>query len=189
MGLGMVILKDPYLAGVIEKQAPYIIRKGAADLGKRSLEGSRSAAVLYVHATFHLLGQQGIAWLIDSGIEKSRNFADFVKSRPDMLLLVEPHSNIILYRLIPEKLRSRLESNSLSYDDELLINEWNKRIQRTQRNNGHTFVSRTSIPRIVDGQEIQTVALRTVLANPLTTEDDLQMVLEDQIEIAMHLND
>lgn len=188
MGIGMVMLKDPFLADVIEKQAPYIIRKGAADLGKRSLEGSRSAAVLYVHATFHLLGQEGIAWLIDSGIDKSQKFAEMIKTQQNMQLLVEPHSNIILYRLIPEELQIRAVNNTLSYEDEVLVNEWNKEIQRTQRNNGHTFVSRTSIPRTVDGQEIKTVALRVVLANPLTSENDLQMVLEDQTEIASQMS-
>jgi glutamate decarboxylase len=41
LGIGMLFLRDPALAASIEKHAQYTSRAGSADLGKRSLEGSR----------------------------------------------------------------------------------------------------------------------------------------------------
>ena len=55
MGLGMVLLRDPQSAKVIERNAQYIIRSGSHDLGKRALEGSRPAMALYLHASLSIL--------------------------------------------------------------------------------------------------------------------------------------
>ena len=64
------------------------------------------------------------------------------------------------------------------------MNELNIRLQEAQRLKGKTFVSRTTIrsplPRH-GGAHV--VALRVVIANPLTYEKDVDHVLEDQREI------
>ena len=67
MGVGMVLLRNPALAQVVEKSARYIVRRGSADLGRRALEGSRPASSLFVHAALSILGREGYEFLIDEG--------------------------------------------------------------------------------------------------------------------------
>ena len=54
-------------------------------------------------------------------------------------------------------------------------------LQKHQREAGRTFVSRTRLRTTRYGEEI--TVLRSVLANPLTTDDILTSVLTEQCEI------
>ena len=63
MGTGMVFMKDPYLIRSIRKSAKYIIRKESFDLGKFTLQGSRPATALYLHANLEILGRRGFQLL------------------------------------------------------------------------------------------------------------------------------
>jgi len=38
------------------------------------------------------------------------------------------------------------------------------------------------------GKEIPVIAMRAVIANPLTTEEDIEAVLNDQIQIASEIS-
>jgi glutamate decarboxylase len=62
--------------------------------------------------------------------------------------------------------------------DELTVS-----IQKQQREAGKSFVSRTRIEiEAYDNQPI--TVFRVVLANPLTTEQDLEAILAEQVELA-----
>ena len=187
MGMGMVILRDPTLASHIETNAPYAVREKSTDLGKRTLEGSRPAMVLFLQAALHLLGQRGYGYLIDDGIHKAQYLASLIRSSPEFELLVEPELNLVLYRYIPEPLRKRLAVKGLSQDDQTFINEFNQSLQVLQYHSGRTFVSRTTLRTTLHEVGIPLVALRAVLANPLTTEQDICTVLDDQRAIAAQL--
>jgi glutamate decarboxylase len=56
MGLGILLLKSPEDILSVAKTANYVIRKESPDLGKFTLEGSRPANILYLHACLNLLG-------------------------------------------------------------------------------------------------------------------------------------
>lgn len=183
MGVGMVLLRDPALARVVEKSARYIVRRGSADLGRRALEGSRPASSLFVHAALSILGREGYEFLIDEGIRKARYMANLLAARPEFELLARPQTNILLYRVLPPHLRG---VETLTAAQEAEVDDFNVRLQRTQRRAGRTFVSRTSLP--CPRTRAQRVALRAVLANPLTRETDILAVLADQLSIAETLN-
>jgi putative pyridoxal-dependent aspartate 1-decarboxylase len=184
MGIGTVLLRDPYLAGQIEKKARYIVRPGSFDLGRRSLEGSRPGMVLLLHAALHLIGRRGYEILIDEGIGRAEYLARAIAARPEFELLVQPAMNIVVYRYLPRQYRTRRVSRNLSEQDQAVINEVNVSLQREQRRAGATFVSRTSLDWTMHGHTVPLVALRAVLANPLTTQRDIDAVLEDQIRLA-----
>src|SRR5262249_13575625 len=95
---GMVLFRDPHHARVIERNAQYLSRPGSADLGKRSLEGSRPGMSLYLHAALRLIGRAGYATLVDENVRKARRLAELIRERPDFELLMEPDSNLVLYR-------------------------------------------------------------------------------------------
>jgi glutamate decarboxylase len=187
MGMGMVLLKDPRAAASIEKQAPYIIRANSPDLGRRSLEGSRPAAVLYLHAALRLLGREGYARLIDEGIRKTRYLADTLRARPEFELMAEPDMNILNYRYVPVALREQVRQGELGTTEDECLSRFNERLQEAQSSAGRTFVSRTTLRHTRYGQDRPLAVLRVVLANPLTTERHIDAVLDDQVRIASEL--
>jgi putative pyridoxal-dependent aspartate 1-decarboxylase len=187
MGIGIVLLLDPHKASFIEKQARYIVRPGSYDLGKRSLEGSRPGMALFLHAALNLVGRRGYEFLVVESIRKAQYMADLIRARPEFELLTEPEINIFTYRYIPEALREKAKERDLTDADNHEINEFNVGLQKAQREAGRTFVSRTMWNTSQYGLDLPIVALRVVIANPLTTEADIDVVLNDQMEIAASL--
>jgi glutamate decarboxylase len=152
-------------------------------LGRRTLEGSRAAVSLFLHAALHIIGCQGYEYLIDKSIRETQYMARLIKSRPEFELLVEPEMNILLYRYIPAHLRSKAERGELTASDNEVIGQANKEIQRIQRRAGKSFVSRTTINMTNGDDLLPVIALRVVIANPGTTEEDIASVLKEQAVI------
>lgn len=188
MGIGMIFFRDPYLASSIEKQASYTMRKGSFDLGKRALEGSRPGMALLLHAGLKLIGLKGYEFLIDEGIRKTQYMAACISAMPEFELLAEPDTNLLIYRYIPEQWRGLAAKKALTDIDNEIINNVNEALQKNQRQIGHTFISRTIKKNINFGNDNPVVAMRAVIANPLTTEEDIQAVLNDQIQIAAKIS-
>jgi len=187
MGIGMVFFRNPHLAKAIEKSASYTIRNGSLDLGKRSLEGSRPGMALFLHAGLHLIGVEGYEFLIDEGLRKTQYMAERIRAIPEFELIAEPDINLLTYQYIPEPFRERVAHKQLTESDYHVISQFNERLQKVQRQAGLTFISRTVKTIRHFDQEITIVALRAVLANPLTSETDIDAVLEDQLQIAASL--
>jgi glutamate decarboxylase len=188
MGIGMVLVRNPHMAKEIEKYAPYTVRKDSIDLGKRSLEGSRPGTAIFLHSALNTIGQKGYEFLIDEGIRKAHYMANSIRNLPEFELLIEPEINIILYRYIPEYWRQINFNEQLSESENQFINQFNKHLQETQNQAGRTFVSRTTLEKSSYESKIPIIALRAVIANPLTTESDIDAVLNDQIKIAAKLS-
>ena len=66
-----------------------------------------------------------------------------------------------------------------------MLDQVNRLIQKAQREHGKSFVSRTRLRVPPNSQKTVTV-MRVVLANPLTTDEILAAVLEEQTEIVLH---
>lgn len=185
MGAGMVLFKDPETLSSIEHHAAYIIRRGSRDLGSRTLEGSRPGMAMLVHAGLSIIGRKGYEILIDQGIERARRFARRIDAHPDFELVSEPELNILTYRYVPAWVQQALAR--ASDEQAARINELLDKIietmQKRQREAGKTFVSRTRLaPGRYHGTTI--TVFRVVMANPLTTEEILTAVLDEQCEIA-----
>jgi len=184
MGAGMVVFRDPRTLSAIEHHAEYIIRKGSKDLGSRTLEGSRPGMAMLVHAGYHIIGRKGYEILIDRNIERAKGFAELIDAHPDFELVAKPTLNILAYRYIPAAIQQILiegDSEKRQAINEVL-DRITKQIQKTQRANGKSFVSRTRLsPPRYQGDTI--TVFRVVLANPLTTEETLAAVLEEQTNL------
>jgi glutamate decarboxylase len=185
MGAGMVLFKDPTALSAIEHHAAYILRHGSKDLGSHTLEGSRPGKSMLVHAGLSIIGRKGYELLIDIGIERARHFADRIGQLDDFELTSEPELNILTYRYAPLAVRQLLAgmSSERKCQANKLFDQINRLIQKSQREAGKTFVSRTRLRSKDYGTKVITV-LRVVLANPLTTAEILQAVLDEQLEIA-----
>lgn len=185
MGAGMVLFKDPDAMRSVEHHAQYILRKGSKDLGSHTLEGSRSGMAMLVYAAMHIISRPGYELLIDQSIEKARYFADLIQKQEDFELVSEPELCLLTYRYLPPDIRKALEKAQGAQKEKLneLINQLTQFIQKRQRETGKSFVSRTTL-NPEQWQRMSTIVFRVVLANPLTTTDIFDSVLNEQREIA-----
>lgn len=182
MGIGIILFKDPTTASKIEKQSEYIIRKTSIDLGKRSVEGSRPFNSLYLQAGFKLIGRQNYGALIDKGIENAKMMATFIEEQDDFELLTVPETNIFLYRYIPKAFRNK----EILKEDNVYLNDYNKRLQTLQKERGNTFVSYTTLT-LQKYEYDSVVGLRVVLANPLVKMKHIKAIIKEQRAIASEL--
>lgn len=185
MGAGMVLFKDPTAMHSIEHHAEYILRKGSKDLGSHTLEGSRSGMAMLVYSSMHIISRPGYELLINESIKKAHYFAELIKKQDDFELISEPELCLLTYRYIPKDTQRALR---LAGADELktlhqYLNELTQFIQKSQRENGRSFVSRTRLTP-EQWQRMETIVLRVVLANPLTTIEILHSIIEEQRAIA-----
>ena len=185
MGAGMVLFKDAHSTDVIEHHAEYILRKGSKDLGSHTLEGSRPGMSMLVYACLKVMGRTGYQMLIDRSMDTAKYFAELIKQQPDFELVSEPELCLLTYRYVPKVVKEYMAT--CAADEKQIINELlndlTKFIQKKQRESGKSFVSRTRLtPKAHNGQTI--TVFRCVLANPLTTKEILQDIIQEQREIA-----
>jgi glutamate decarboxylase len=185
MGAGLVVFRDPALASAVEHHAQYIIRKGSRDLGSTTLEGSRPGMSMLIQSGLKILAREGYEILIDQGIEKARIFAAMIDDQSDFELITRPELNILTYRYCPESVQQALELATPAQSEKLntCLNRITKFIQKTQRERGKAFVSRTRLEP-ARHEHFPCIVFRVVLANPLTTSDILADILAEQRELA-----
>lgn len=189
MGAGMVVFKHPSAAHAIEHHAEYILRKGSKDLGSQTLEGSRPGMAMLVHACLQVIGRKGYEILINRSLEKARYFAGLIDLHADFELITAPELCLLTYRYVPATVQRAMQQARAAGDWERLLkfndllSGLTKFIQKRQREEGRSFVSRTRLkPEHYQRQD--TVVFRVVLANPLTTDQILHDVLAEQVELA-----
>lgn len=185
MGAGMVLFKDPLAMQSIEHHAQYILRKGSKDLGAHTLEGSRSGMAMLVYSSLHIISRPGYELLIDQSIDKARYFAELISNQADFELISEPELCILTYRYAPSDTKQALALANPEQKQQLLelLNSLTEFIQKSQRENGRSFVSRTQLTP-AKWENYPTIVFRVVLANPLTTHEILNSVIDEQRTIA-----
>ncbi len=189
MGCGLVVFKDPAKLKAVEHHAQYVIRQGSKDLGSNTLEGSRPGMAMLVHSGLKIIAREGYEILIDQGINKAKALAEILENDPSFEIISYPELNIVTYRFCPQIAKNALQQ-ALEMGDEIKVDKINgvldritKHIQKSQREKGLSFVSRTRLePKKYFSRPC--VVFRVVLANPLTTLDILKDILAEQREIA-----
>jgi putative pyridoxal-dependent aspartate 1-decarboxylase len=185
IGLSVLLLRNPHAARAIEKSTDYILRDGSDDLGRYSVEGSRPGTSLFVHAALHIIGRRGYESFVDDSIVRAAFMAAQLRRREEFELLAEPETNMVVYRYVPPHLEGHRAEGETSTCPQHALNLFNTALQQQQLRVSRTLVSRTVLRHLRYGEPV--VALRAVLANPLTTEEDVCALLDDQTEIARAL--
>ncbi|RDV24208.1 putative pyridoxal-dependent aspartate 1-decarboxylase [Alteromonas aestuariivivens] len=185
MGAGMALFKNPEDANTVRHHAQYILREGSKDLGATTLEGSRNGMAMMVYSSLHIFGRRGYELLINQSIEKAKAFAHMIERHPDFELITSPTLSILTYRVCPQAIQEKLRTASKEERhqinqkvDRLVVN-----VQKLQREAGKSFVSRTRLETPQHPDRPVTV-FRVVLANPLTSHNDLAAILAEQHLIA-----
>ncbi|MEE3662024.1 aminotransferase class V-fold PLP-dependent enzyme [Brenneria sp. g21c3] len=182
IGCGLLLFRDPALSKKIAHHAPYAAREKSLDQGRYTLEGTRPANTLYLHACLNIIGRNGYREIFKLAMQNAGFMADVINDNDSFELTSSPIINILTYRYVPKIYRRK----KLSHEDNFHINEFNKLLQKAQRAKGNSFVSRTTRPIAKYGTQ-KLVLLRAVLINPLTTRNDINYVINEQLEIAHSL--
>lgn len=185
LGISLCLFKNPQYAKVIYVTTDYQANKESYDFGKSSVEGSRPAYGLFLHAALKLMGQKGYEKLINMGVMLAEYMVNCILASEAFELLWERNINIVNYRYIPKRFRKKWRENRLTQKDNQKINEANLLLQAEQFNRGKTFISKTTLPYLPTNSDI--ISLRAVIINPLTQHSDIDEVLKDQLDIAATL--
>ena len=182
LGTGMLLCRQPDLMMAVKREAPYAIRATSFDQGRFTLEGTRPANALYLDAAFQLFGQQGYAQLIEANYDRARLMAELITSNPAFELMSAPVMNLLSYRCIPPHLQGKVLDEAANAQ----INDFNVALQKAQRAEGHSFVSRTQRAVVRYGAQPLTL-LRAVLLNPLIEERHIRDLLADQQRLGISI--
>ena len=192
MSHGVVLFRNERALDAIRHSANYIIRPGSVDLGRTSLEGSRAFDSFKLWFFLKTMGRRGYGGLINQSLEIAATYAARVTDHPSFELTSVPETNILTYRFVPaawlpflESLRHRNDLSSsaracLHFANDFL-SDVNIEIQKQQRLEGLSFVSRTTLESVYPDSQVG--VLRAVLMNPFTTPAIIDGVLADQVRI------
>ncbi|MCE2573781.1 aminotransferase class V-fold PLP-dependent enzyme [Motilimonas eburnea] len=184
-GISLCLFKDTASLQAIATHANYQAQPGSFDMGQYTLEGSRPANALLLHASLHLISKPGYGRLVEQSMEKTAYFVKLIQASNCFEIVgAIPDLNIINYRYVPSDLRGIDRSEQPYTLAELeRLNDAVEVIQQEQFRAGRSFVSKTTLfldKHGVNGSRV----FRVVLSNPLTEFNSLQAVLQDQMRIA-----
>lgn len=126
--------------------------------GKRTFECTKLMMSVKIYSILKAHGEQIFTDNVEYLHDLAEKFAILVKSRLNFELAIEPESNIVCFRLTPSNIN---------------LNEINSAIRKQLLQEGKFYIVQTTLK--------ENVYLRVSLMNPLTTETDLNALL-DEIE-------
>jgi L-2,4-diaminobutyrate decarboxylase len=153
------------------QKASYLFQKSNTDLwynsAIRTIECTKSALGIIAYTALKYYGNSYYSQYIDSRYDLARTFSEMIKSDDQFELAVEPESNIVCFRYVPE-----------GYD-ESAINETNAAIRDKIIKEGSFYIVQAEL----DGK----TWIRLTIINPVTSENDLRILLERVLEIGKEL--
>jgi L-2,4-diaminobutyrate decarboxylase len=155
-----------------QQDAPYLFDPSAPgmadyDMGLRTVECTKRAAVFGLWGMWAMFGPQLFTDLVDVTFALGKAFYDKLLAADDFLPLHEPECNIVVFRYVPQRLRSAAAD---------VLGRFQLELRRRVIESGRFYIVSTQI----DGVG----ALRVTIINPLTTDDHLDELLETIREAA-----
>ncbi|WP_343691143.1 amino acid adenylation domain-containing protein [Chitinophaga sp.] len=190
MGASVCLFRSPDFASFSENNTFYQARKGSYDLGRFSIEGSRSFVSLLFHGALKMLGAKGFSELMEMNYNRTLSLEEKISQRDNFEIMTAPEMNILTYRYIPAALLKKSRIRTLSAEELQFINELNRKLQKAEFTQGKYFVSFTEIEfdhPAIELERERVVVLRAVIMNPYTTADDFDAMLDEQAAIASQL--
>jgi glutamate/tyrosine decarboxylase-like PLP-dependent enzyme len=148
------------------QNAPYLFDPSAPglaefDLGLRTFECTKRAAVYGLWGVWSMFGPQLFSDLIDVTFDLGRVFHEKLLAASDFVPLHEPQCNIVTFRHVPAELADAPPER---------LGEFQRQLRRAVIGSGEFYLVATNL----NGVD----ALRVTLINPLTTAEHLDQLLE-----------
>jgi len=192
--VGICVFRNVEESKFLYHTSNYIIRKGSVDQGRFTIEGSRPFASLKPWASIKIFGKTGYRLLFEHARDLQNTFAKLIEKDPVFELLNTPELFIIIYRFIPEELRTlldRLMKDPKKNEGRItainnLINTLNIDLHKTIRDHDMSFVSRTQIESTKYAPR-KIIVLRAITINPNTERKMLKQILSEHKRMGIRL--
>jgi glutamate decarboxylase len=206
--LGMVFFRNGTDLRAIQHYSNYIIRQDSVDLGRFSVEGSRPFAALKPWATLKIIGRDGFKLIFDHAFELTSVLRGLVEMHCNFEAMNQPELFIFNYRFVPKYVQEKLNKLMTRIQNEdfvdeknnmikmeylarveninMALNDLNTELHKAIREEDESFVSRT----MIDSPQYfyqDTVVLRAITINPLTTPEILKEILEQQNKLGQKI--
>ncbi len=148
------------------QEAPYLFDPSAPgmaeyDSGTMTVECTKRAAALGLWGVWSLFGPQLFADMVDHTFALAQSLYERLTAAEDFEPLHEPQCNIVTFRYRPP---------GMANADTATLGDYNRRIRRRLIESGEFYIVQTNL----NGAG----ALRTTIINPLTTETELDHLLQ-----------
>ena len=192
--VGLCLFKNVDDSKYLYHTSNYIIRKGSVDQGRFTIEGSRPFACLKPWAAIKIFGKTGFKLLFEHARNLQNTFVKLLEDDPLFELMNQPELFIIIYRFIPEEIKTLLArlmkdpvKNAAHITDiNILVNTLNTELHKTIRDHDMSFVSRTQIESTKYAPR-KIVVLRAITINPNTEPDMLKQILREHKRMGIRL--
>lgn len=206
--LGMVFFRNGTDLRAIQHYSNYIIRQDSVDLGRFSIEGSRPFAALKPWATLKIIGRDGFKLIFDHAFELTSVLRGLVEMHCNFEAMNQPELFIFNYRFVPKYVQEKLNKLMTRIQNEdfvdgknnmikmeylarveninMALNDLNTELHKAIREEDESFVSRT----MIDSPQYfyqDTVVLRAITINPLTTPEILKEIIEQQNKLGLKI--
>ena len=168
LNLGTVLLKDQkHFDATFKVNAPYIFHKTTADLGclnigERTIQCSRGFEAFKLWISLKHYGISYFVEMMEHCVETTRYLYDQLIAAEDFEPLNIPESNILCFRLVPEKLRSASQEK---------LDQFNYELRTVFNQTGKAWITTT----VFAGKRL----LRTTIINPRTTKKEIDQLIVD----------
>jgi glutamate/tyrosine decarboxylase-like PLP-dependent enzyme len=163
---GFAFVREPrYQAGAFAASAPYLTTEDRPAWGFLGPEMSRRARSFATWATLRAYGRNGYRAMVERHLALARRVGEQVETAPELELLAPVKLNVVCFRLHPPGL-----------DDEAALDELNRRLGAAVIEDGRVYFGTT----VYRGQ----VCFRPAIVNWLTTERDVDLIVETVRELA-----
>jgi L-2,4-diaminobutyrate decarboxylase len=173
LAAGMVLTRDERdLDFAFAQQAPYLFHSSKSarviDQGVRSFQCSRRADVLKLWVVIQRFGSRGLGDLYDHLCNTAQLLFEAIEERDDFENLHHPESNILCFRYIPKRCRSR--TGKPRDDDARRIDEINRELRPRYNREGSGWITAT----LLGGRPV----LRVTMMNPRTSGEHVRALLD-----------
>jgi glutamate/tyrosine decarboxylase-like PLP-dependent enzyme len=163
---GFAFVREPsYQAGAFAAGAPYLTTEDRPAWGFLGPEMSRRARSFATWATLRAYGRNGYRAMVERHLALAQRVGEQVEAARELELLAPVKLNVVCFRLHPPGI-----------DDEVALDELNRRVGAAVIEDGRVYFG-TTVYR-------DHVCFRPAIVNWLTTERDVDLIVETVRELA-----
>ena len=201
LSMGMALFRSEKELNVIKHSSSYVIRPDSVDQGRFTLEGSRPFSCLKPWASLKIMGTDGFKILFNQASNRSNTIKSLVDNHENFEAMSVPELFIFTYRFVPKDVQENLNLLMNKIEQGLdktgsvrkkvksinnQLNNLNVELHRDLRKADNSFVSRTRLESTRYYPQ-KVVVLRAITVNPLTTDEVLKEIIEEQNKLGMRL--
>lgn len=195
MSMGMILFRKETDLDNIKHSASYVLRPDSVDQGRFTIEGSRPFSCLKPWATLKIFGTHGFRFLLQAAFKHINTIKGLVDKHENFEAMSKPELFIFTYRFVPKEIQgklnslmSKIESQGIDKSEALrkrvrkinnMLNALNVELHRYLREEDNSFVSRTRLESTRYYPQ-KVVVLRSIIINPLTTDNIIREIIEEQ---------